>query len=382
VTYQLTRLRLASVGDRAARFTDLTLDLSGAEQCSEGDPVDSILWLRNGGGKSSLLSLFFALLLPLRRDFMGRSVKRYLEDYVASGDTSHTVAEWMAQSDDSLLPPPRLITGAVYEWVDRRRPSDPDRDRDKLKGWYYTFFAVPGVLDVPRLPIHDETGRTRPMAEFVRSLREIAATRPQQFLFAITDQRGQWMDALTARNLDPALFGYQKKMNHSEGGVAELFNFPSTDKFIDFLIELTVDSAQPDLVAANLRRVIEVLGRKPDLLVDRDFCAEMAGRLDVLAERHDQATQAARDATDARQAAARLAGAFRAETSARESEPTTPRANCSGSPPTTVTRLLSRPTRWRFRQSKKPGTWNRHGKPSCRWPTGWRHSTRRRPCAT
>jgi hypothetical protein len=219
-----------------------------------------------------------------------------------------------------LLPPPRLITGAVYEWVDRRRPSDPDRDRDKLKGWYYTFFAVPGVLDVPRLPIQDETGRTRPMAEFVRSLREIAATRPQQFLFAITDQRGQWMDTLTARNLDPALFGYQKKMNHSEGGVAELFNFPSTDKFIDFLIELTVDSAQPDLVAANLRRVIEVLGRKPDLLVDRDFCAEMAGRLDVLAERHDQATQAARDATDARQAAARLAGAFRAETSARESD--------------------------------------------------------------
>ncbi|HEX3783217.1 MAG TPA: hypothetical protein VHX38_26415 [Pseudonocardiaceae bacterium] len=158
------------------------------------------------------------------------------------------------------------------------------------------------------------------MAEFVRSLREIAATRPQQFLFAITDQRGQWMDTLTARNLDPALFGYQKQMNHSEGGVAELFNFPSTDKFIDFLIELTVDTAQPDLVAANLRKVVEVLGRKPDLLVDRDFCAEMVGRLDVLADRHDQATQAAQEATDARQAAARLAGAFRTEASDRESD--------------------------------------------------------------
>lgn len=125
MTYQLSRLRLASVGDRAARFTDLTLDMSSSEITGQQEPIDSILWLRNGGGKSSLLSLFFALLLPLRRDFMGRSVKRYLEDYVATGDTSHTVAEWVAQSDGGFLPPPRLITGAVYEWVDRRKPVDP-----------------------------------------------------------------------------------------------------------------------------------------------------------------------------------------------------------------------------------------------------------------
>lgn len=260
MTYQLSRLRLASVGDRAARFTDVTLDMSSSGVDGPGDPVDSILWLRNGGGKSSLLSLFFALLLPLRKDFMGKTVKRYLEDYVASGDTSHTIAEWVARSDNSLLPSaaPRLITGAVYEWVDRRRPLDPDRDRDKLKGWYYTFFAVSGELDLDRLPVHD-TGRLRPMTEFVRLLREIAATRPQQFSFAVTDQRNLWMDTLTARGLDPALFSYQKEMNHSEGGVAELFNFPSTDRFVDFLIDLTVDSAQPDLVATNLRKIIDIL---------------------------------------------------------------------------------------------------------------------------
>lgn len=320
MTYQLSRLRLASVGDRAARFTDLTLDVSSSGLVDTGEPVDSILWLRNGGGKSSLLSLFFALLLPLRKDFMGRSVKRHLEDYVATGDTSHTVAEWVAQSDDSLVPPARLITGAVYEWVDRRKPLDPDRDRDKLKGWYYTFFAIQGVLDLAHLPVHDEAGRTRPMSDFVRLLREIAATRPQQFLFAITDQRGQWMETLTARNLDPTLFGYQKQMNHSEGGVAELFDFPSTDKFIDFLIDLTVDSTQPDLVAANLRKMIDVLGRKPDLIVDRDFCGEMAGKLDVLAQKHDQARTAADEAAEARQDAARLAGAFRSAASAHEAD--------------------------------------------------------------
>ncbi len=322
MTYQLSRVRLASVGDRAARFTDLTLDVSSSGVDGHGEPVDSILWLRNGGGKSSLLSLFFALLLPLRKDFMGKAFKRYLEDYIASGDTSHTVAEWVAQPDESLMPSaaPRLITGAVYEWVDRRKPVDPDRDRDKLKGWYYTFFAVPGLLDLDRLPVRDDAGRLRPMSEFVRLLRESAATRPQQFSFAVTDQRGQWMETLTARNLDPALFGYQKQMNHSEGGVAELFNFPSTDKFIDFLIDLTVDSGQPDLVASNLRKISDVVGRKPDLLVDRDFCAEMAGKLDTLAEWHESAKNAEQEASEARQAVACLAGAFRSAAKAQDSD--------------------------------------------------------------
>ena len=109
-------------------------------------------------------------------------------------------------------------------------------------------------------------------------------------------------------------------MNHSEGGVAELFNFPSTDKFIDFLIDLTVDSTQPELVAANLRKVIDVLGRKPDLLVDRDFCAEMSGKLDTLAERHDLTKEADREASEARQAAALLAAAFQSAASAQETD--------------------------------------------------------------
>ncbi|MFD9704196.1 hypothetical protein [Lentzea sp. NPDC059081] len=294
--------------------------MSAAAADAPGDPVDSILWLRNGGGKSSLLSLFFALVLPLRKDFMGKSVDRYLEDYIASGDTSHTVAEWAAQPDGGLLPTPRLITGAVYEWADQRKPIDPDRDRDKLNGWYYTFFAVPGVLDLDHLPVHDETGRTRTMADFVRLLKEVAATRPQQLSFAITDQRKQWMETLTARNLDPALFGYQKQMNHSEGGVAELFKFNSTSKFVDFLVDLTVDPAEPDLVATNLRKIIEVIGRKKDLRVDRDFCAEMAGRLDSLAQRFLLATKANDEAARARVAAARLAGAFRRAAEAHESD--------------------------------------------------------------
>ena len=93
MTYHLAALRLHSIGERSARFTDVTLDLT-APRTAAATPSDSVVWLRNGGGKSSLLSLFYALLLPRAIDFMGRAVKRSLTDYVDSGDTAHTVAAW------------------------------------------------------------------------------------------------------------------------------------------------------------------------------------------------------------------------------------------------------------------------------------------------
>lgn len=79
MAYKLSALRFRSVGERSARFTDLTLDLTApGEEGSE--PQDSVIWLRNGGGKSSILSLLYAMMLPHANDFMGRSVKRSLTD--------------------------------------------------------------------------------------------------------------------------------------------------------------------------------------------------------------------------------------------------------------------------------------------------------------
>ncbi|MBB3084191.1 hypothetical protein [Geodermatophilus sabuli] len=322
MSYQLSRVRLANVGDRAARFHDVTLDLA-APAAAGGDPLDSILWLRNGGGKSSLLSLFFALVLPLRRDFLGATVKRYLEDYVSDGDTSHTVAEWSDGRGDALFDDgQRLVTGAVYEWEDRRKPADPDRNRDKLKVTYYAFTATPGVLTLDTLPLTEADGRPTDRAGYVRRLRNLAAEYPQQLQLVTTEGRSQWMTALTERHLDPQLFRYQKKMNHSEGGVAELFTFDTPGKFIDLLIDLTVDPGEPDLVAKNLRDVADILAAKPRHQLGAQFCETLAGKLDALAAEHTAATDArdaARDAAEnAHTVAASLAAAANLHTATQQ----------------------------------------------------------------
>jgi len=99
---RLTRLRLVCVGHPNARFEDVILNF----QDHQGRPIDSTLWLRNGGGKSSLLNLFFAVVRPDKREFLGGKAdakRRKLEDYVQDADRAVVICEWEADAErDSL----------------------------------------------------------------------------------------------------------------------------------------------------------------------------------------------------------------------------------------------------------------------------------------
>ena len=59
---RLRRMRLVSIGHEDARFEDVTLRFTDRE----GNPTNSVIWLRNGGGKTSLLYAMDGL-IPLAR---------------------------------------------------------------------------------------------------------------------------------------------------------------------------------------------------------------------------------------------------------------------------------------------------------------------------
>ena len=104
MTYQLAALRFRSIGERSARFTDLTLNLTAPADDSPA-PQDSVIWLRNGGDKSHILSLLYPQLLPPAHEFMGRAVQPSRNDYVDACTTSHVVAGW--QPRNTAPPRPR-----------------------------------------------------------------------------------------------------------------------------------------------------------------------------------------------------------------------------------------------------------------------------------
>ncbi|WP_424533537.1 hypothetical protein ACOZ38_24680 [Sphaerisporangium viridialbum] len=318
--YQLAALRFRTVGERSARFTDLSLDFT-APTDGLAAPQDSVVWLRNGGGKSSILSLTYALLLPHANDFMGKSVQRSLTDYVDSGDTSHVIAVWQPHDAGRTLlgdAEDVLVTGVVHEWADLRRPAKAAESRDKLNSCFYAFHVVPGVLELDALPFADDSGRQRRLAGFLEELRELAKPHVRPANLVVTDKQHVWAKALLDRHLDPEIFRTQKQMNHVEGGVEDLFKFPAAKDFINFLLDLATQPDAATSIATRLSSVTALLAAKPRKIEERDFCNAAADDLNNVAACYDRVQSAAAELTSITGAAEALAASFSSAITAAE----------------------------------------------------------------
>ncbi|ODU01444.1 MAG: hypothetical protein ABS81_20625, partial [Pseudonocardia sp. SCN 72-86] len=301
-------------GPAAARFVDVTLELTG----EDGQPLHSILWLRNGGGKSTVLSLICAVVRPHRRDFLATSTTgKHLEDYVLGSDTAHVVVEWSGPGGATL------VTGAVYEWADRVQPADPNRDHDRLGARWYVFRSPAGseaTLDA--LPF-DSADTLEPaptsLRDFVAGVKRWGAI--PDCGAAVTDSQDRWAQLLDDHGLDPSIFTAILQMNATEGGIEGQFQFRGPDQFVRYLLELIVDPEVPAAVSQILEKVREGLAERPEILADLAFADEAApllGELAAARAAHDTAGEAVGAAESAaRDLATALAAATRrAETDA------------------------------------------------------------------
>lgn len=272
--YRLRRLRLENIGHQDARFRAVTLDLTGHRLTADGSAVpssacDAILWLRNGGGKSSLLALLFSLLVPAKTEFIGNAKQKSLADYVIAGQTAHVIAEW--EDDTSLFGGAALITGGVYQWADGVRPREPDAAWDRLQRTWYVLRPKYGVLDLDTLPVVID-GQPVSSERYTRALATAMAS-DHSLDVGVTHKQTKWEQTLTRHGLDPRIFRVQKEMNRDEGAITELFSFASPERFLDFLIDLVVDPADPVQVRANLEQQAATMARKPAFAAEQRFLA-------------------------------------------------------------------------------------------------------------
>ncbi|MEV0135131.1 hypothetical protein AB0H83_42595 [Dactylosporangium sp. NPDC050688] len=287
--WQMRRIYLDRVGSPAARFRDVWLDLTGRD----GRPLDTILWMRNGGGKSTLIALVCALIRPDRRDFLATATTgRHLEDCILGADTGHVVVEWTDPTGR------RLVTGAVYEWTDRVQPADPNAGHDRLKQCWYAFTPGPEVESLPFAGAD--------FKEFVRTVEALPATAEA----VVTTKQDRWAQALHDRGLDPGLFTAILRINAAEGGIEHHFKFKTSDDFVQYLLSLVTEPTSATKVATILRGTRERLARQPRLRAEIAFCDEAVDLLDVLDRARAAVTTATTEAGAARAAALRLAAAF------------------------------------------------------------------------
>lgn len=315
--YELSRVRLHSVGPAGARYQDVVLDFSGvgplvktptqdalftagihsAEQGLPRRPSPaSVLFLENGGGKSVLIKLIFSVMLPGRRQVVGTTNTRVLEKFVTAKDVSHVVLEWQHTETGQ-----RVITGKVSEWRGHVVSNDP---ANLIDSWF--CFRPSATTGLESLPFTDG-GRLLTMSGFAERLEEAHRAEPELEL-SWTRRHHEWTERLDALGLDTELFRYQRAMNAGEGEAADAFAFTSDEAFVEFLLKAVISEDDPRDLADVVQTYAHNLGQRGELITERDFVAGALDLLGPLAEEEALAAASRKLATAARSDAQAFAG--------------------------------------------------------------------------
>jgi hypothetical protein len=311
--YELSRVRLYSIGPAGARYADTVLDLRGVGEIVpdpapaqaeffEEEPVGpprrpapaGVLFLENGGGKSVLLKLIFSVMLPGHRNTLGGASSGVLRKFLLADDCGHVALEWQ-----HVLTGECVVVGKVSEWRGRQVSNDP---RKFAEAWY-SFRPGPG-LSLDNLPVAEATavrapvegqssarGRRRTMKGFRDALTEAGKTYPHLEVHW-EEIHDRWIEHLGDLGLDPELFRYQREMNADEGEAAGLFAVKKDADFTDLLLRAVTDTRDTDGLADLVSGFGNKLGRRAELMAERDFTAgsvDLLGRIVEAAEARSRA---------------------------------------------------------------------------------------------
>ncbi|KOV62826.1 hypothetical protein [Streptomyces sp. MMG1121] len=311
--YELSRVRLYSIGPAGARYADTVLDLRGVgepvpdpaptqaeffEEEPSGPPrrpaPAGVLFLENGGGKSVLLKLIFSVMLPGHRNTLGGASSGVLRKFLLADDCGHVALEWQHVQTGECV-----VVGKASEWRGRQVSNDP---RKFAEAWY-SFRPGPG-LSLDNLPVAESTavrppvegasgaqGRRRTMKGFRDALMEAGKAYPHLEVHW-EEIHDRWIEHLGDLGLDPELFRYQREMNADEGEAAGLFAVKKDSDFTDLLLRAVTDTRDTDGLADLVSGFGNKLGRRAELIAERDFTAgsvDLLGRIVEAAEARSRA---------------------------------------------------------------------------------------------
>ena len=285
--FKLRRLYVDNIGVPSNRFVDLCIDATSLT----GEPCDTIVWLRNGAGKTTMLSLLLALILPDRRDFLAsRTKRRTLEDLVGGQDTAHVVAEWVDPRGQFFL------TGAVYQWDGRTKPRNHNGEgKDKLKRYWWCIHPDDGVdgATFESLPTTTRTTGGVDLDRFAAHIGNLAACGVNA---TGVERVREWHEALRQRRFDPDLFRYFTEVNATEGGIDSLFAaIDSPSAFARYLLRFVADERRVGPVRELLSETAVEIAKQPVYSTEHDFCAEAQPLVNALGDAHGKVSTAAAD---------------------------------------------------------------------------------------
>jgi hypothetical protein len=285
---KIRRCHLSCVGNRNARFSPVNLNFTTGESAG-----NSLVFLENGGGKTTLAAFLYLTLWPEQNHFLLKKAKdsqARVANYLLAGQTAYSVLECETRVagllDDSVV----RVIGQVLKRRDASERSPIDRH-------FFTFLPRPG-LTFEELPIHGINGQaaSHSFDDFRRWLREQQGRFPAAELWE-SSSVDEFVKKLREVHAEPDLVRVQVDLNKREGGIKDHFKEHCADsrKFVHTLLDLSLQSTKGEETAAVLGKFLSEWQNIGHLEDETDFCDQFASALATLG-----GSQERWDATDAK----------------------------------------------------------------------------------
>jgi len=247
----INRIRLANIGVSKIFMDNLILNCYGE---------NTVMYLENGGGKSSIISLILSLLRPYSYAFLGNSSNRSLKEYVFQGLPAHIMIEWIFEDKKRTE---FLLTGVVIT----------KKNDDTIHQLFYTLkypIEVRSHLTFDSIETKNDSGFLG-SSQFISMLRNKRKKNPSQEVKYYNNEIGKWVEHLNHNLIDSELIKAQLDMNKREGGQDSILDFQNDFDFIRFLIRNLSEINEDDKDLREIKEVYDNVKDLPKLEAQQEF---------------------------------------------------------------------------------------------------------------
>jgi len=276
---KLNRIYTSGIGTKVARFSPLTVDFRDNNK----SPDDTIVWLRNGGGKTCWLALVYSIFRPRSPHFLLKKAKgkdSSIMDFIQANDLAFVITEWDISGEQPKLATDETdwknlrIVGQVMAW----RNGQKSDDRGKLKQFLFSF-RCSEKFNLETMPVMGfSQDPAKSFEEFTDWLHSIDGRNEP----VIDPGLDEWEEHLIKIGIDPALIQFQITMNQREGDIDQYFKeFCNTpEKFTFEFLKMAFDPGKADKVSANIIALKSKLQRREPLQQEQVFIGNFLGALE------------------------------------------------------------------------------------------------------
>ena len=274
---KIRRCHLSALGNHNARFSPVGLDFTVEDAAG-----NSMVFLENGGGKTTLAAFLYLTLWPEQAHFLLKKAKdsqTRVADYLIAGQSAFCALECETRLAGLQDQPVIRVIGQVLQ----RRDAT---DRSLIQRHFFTFLPRPG-LSFEDLPIHGIADQRTSLSldEFRAWLKEQRSRVPAAEVWEGSSVE-DYLQKLRDVHAEPELVRVQVDLNKREGGIDDHFKEHCADskKFVHTFLDLALQSAKSEETAAVLGTFLSEWLNIGHLEDETLFCEEFSSALASLSD--------------------------------------------------------------------------------------------------